>query len=128
MRRVVSIRCMRGAAGLVIVLGLTAPALGDRPTVIKAVPDNGDTNVDPDLKEIRVEFDQDMDRGGFSWVGGGESFPKTRGRARWISARVCVLPVQLEPNHEYWLSINQLYPPGAAKCEFKGGVYVDPDK
>jgi len=106
MKGMTAIKGVRGTAGLLIILGLTASAPGDRPRVIKAVPDNGDTNVDPDVKEIRVEFDQDMEQGGYSWVGGGESFPKTRGRARWISARVCVLPVQLEPNHEYWLSIN----------------------
>jgi hypothetical protein len=106
MRRTVSIRGIRRTAGLFVLVGLAAPALGDRPTVIKAVPDNGDADVHPDLKEIRVEFDQDMDPGGYSWVGGGETYPKLRGRPRWISARVCVLPVQLEPNHEYWLSIN----------------------
>ncbi|MBU0639169.1 MAG: hypothetical protein KKB50_09920 [Planctomycetes bacterium] len=76
------------------------------PLVIKAVPDHGDTDVDPGLREIRVEFDQDMNTEGFSWVGGGETYPKTRGEARWLNPRVCVMPVELEPGHEYWLSIN----------------------
>ena len=106
MKGMTAIKGIRAAAWFLVFLGVIAPAAAERPRVIKAVPDNGDTNVDPDLKEIRVEFDQDMNQGGYSWVGGGETYPKLRGRARWISARVCVLPVQLEPNHEYWLSIN----------------------
>jgi len=77
------------------------------PRVIKAVPDNGDQNVDPSLREIRVTFDQDMIVGeNYSWVGGGPSYPKTRGKPKWVDARTCVLSVRLEPNHEYWLSIN----------------------
>jgi len=76
------------------------------PRVVEAVPDNGDQNVDPSLREIRVTFDQDMSHDGYSWVGGGEAYPKTRGDARWVDGRTCVLPVILQPNHEYWLSIN----------------------
>ncbi|MFH1744459.1 MAG: S41 family peptidase [bacterium] len=89
-------------------LGFLRSAAADPPKVIKAVPDNGETGVDPSLREIRVEFDQDMITGGYSWVGGGEKYPKTRGRPRWVDARTCVLPVRLEPNHEYWLSINSV--------------------
>jgi hypothetical protein len=40
------------------------------PRVIEAVPDNGDRDVDPSLKEIRVTFDQDMSRSGHSICGG----------------------------------------------------------
>ena len=77
------------------------------PKVVKTVPENGATDVDPDLKFIRVTFNQNMTRGeNYSWVGGGPSFPKTRGKPRWVNARTCVLAVQLEPGHDYWLSIN----------------------
>ena len=93
------------AAWLVWVTGSVA-AMAAPPKVIKAVPDNGATNVDPDLREIRVTFDQDMNRVSYSWTGGGETFPKLRGQPRWIDRRTCVLPVQLEPNHKYWLSVN----------------------
>jgi len=81
-------------------------AVGAPPRVVKAVPDNGDTDVDPNLSEIRVTFDQDMQQGSFSWVGGGPTFPKLRGKPLWIDARTCVLRVRLEPNHQYWVSIN----------------------
>jgi len=77
------------------------------PRVIQAIPDNGATDVDPELKEIRVVFDQDMNRNMFSWVGGGPTYPgDPKKRARWLDARTCVLPVALKPNREYWVSVN----------------------
>ncbi|MFO0792185.1 MAG: S41 family peptidase [Pirellulales bacterium] len=75
------------------------------PTVAKAVPDNGDIGVDPNLKEIRITFDQPMGEG-MSVVGGGETFPKMLGKPTWSGARTLTMRVKLEPNHEYWLSIN----------------------
>lgn len=91
---------------LPMLVTLAAVALGDPPRVIKATPDNGETGVGPNLRQIRVEFDQDMAEGSHSWVGGGEAFPKIRGRPFWEGPRVAVLPVELKPDHEYWLSIN----------------------
>ncbi len=93
------------AATLAIALA-TMSAAAAPPKVIESVPANGAENVDPALREIRVMFDQDMDRSGYSWVGGGPQYPTTRGKARWVNARTCALPVTLKPNHEYWLSIN----------------------
>jgi len=94
------------AAICLLVLGLATPrALADRPRVVKAIPDNGATGVDPATRELRVTFDQDMQMGGFSFVGGGPAFPGA-GRPRWIDARTCVLPVRLAPDREYQLSIN----------------------
>ena len=77
------------------------------PKVVKATPDNGDQNVDPGLKMLRIEFDQPMDHSGMSIVGGGPKFPKLIGtRPRWLNDRTMVMNWKLEPNHEYWLSIN----------------------
>ena len=84
----------------------TPTCASDAPRVVKATPDHGDTNVDPNLAEIRVEFDRDMRMGSHSWVGGGETFPELVGKPKWINKRVAVLPVKLKPNHSYWLSIN----------------------
>ena len=78
----------------------------EAPRVIKATPDHGDTNVDPGITEIRVEFDRDMRMGSHSWVGGGDTFPELTGKPQWLGKRVAVLPVKLKPNHTYWLSIN----------------------
>jgi len=91
---------------LATVFLMPAFAAAEPPKVIKAEPDNGDVDVDPGLKEIRVEFDQDMKVGSHSWVGGGPNFPKTTGKPKWINARVAVMPVELEPDQDYWLSIN----------------------
>jgi RNA polymerase sigma-70 factor (ECF subfamily) len=86
--------------------GLEDAASAAPPRVVKASPDNGATGVDPATSEVRVVFDQPMNTGGFSFVGGGETYPKTRGKPAWVDDRTCVLPVALEPEHEYWLSIN----------------------
>jgi hypothetical protein len=84
---------------------MASAALAAPPRVAQTVPENGATDVAPTLTEIRVTFDQDMG-GGFSWCGGGPAFPKTPGQPRWVDARTCVLPVKLEPDHEYQMSIN----------------------
>lgn len=64
------------------------------PTVAKAVPDNGDIGVDPNLKEIRITFDQPMGEG-MSVVGGGETFPKMLGKPTWSGARTLTMRVKL---------------------------------
>ncbi len=91
---------------LMVVFLLAASVGAAPPRVIKAVPDNGDIGVDPALSEIRITFDQPMNVRGRSIVGGGDSFPKFAGEIRWIEGRTIVIPVALEPGHEYWLSIN----------------------
>lgn len=77
------------------------------PKVVKTTPANGDQTVDPTLRQLRIEFDQPMDHGGMSIVGGGPNFPKLIGnRPRWLNDRTMVMNWKLEPNHEYALSIN----------------------
>jgi hypothetical protein len=76
------------------------------PRVIRTVPENDDRNIDPALSEIRVVFDSDMRADGYSFVGGGPAFPTPAGQPRWLDHRTCVLPVRLEPDHDYSFSIN----------------------
>lgn len=96
----------------------TVQRWGDQPVLYTAarylakttttVPAQGETEVDPDLSEIKVTFDRDMNTGGMSWTGGGEHFPKldpTR-KPRWIGKRTCVLPVKLEAGKFYRVGIN----------------------
>ena len=91
-------------AALAVAYSTTAHAAP--PKVVKAVPDNGDVGVDPGLQEIRIAFDQPMSHGGMSIVGSGESYPQSRGKPKWTSQSTIVIPVRLQPNHQYWLSIN----------------------
>lgn len=93
-------------AGLVACGILAAAALGDAPKVVKAVPDNGDSDVDPALTELRIEFDRDMSPGGHSLCGGGETFPEIDGKPKWEGKRTFVIPVKLKPDHQYNLSVN----------------------
>ncbi len=76
------------------------------PKVVMTSPDNGEVDVDPGLNEIRIEFDQPMNPGGRSIVGGGESFPTFSGEPKWLNARTFVIPVTLKPEYDYQLSIN----------------------
>jgi hypothetical protein len=76
------------------------------PQVAKAAPDDGDAAVDPATTEIVVTFDQAMSPGGMSVVGGGEAFPEITDRPSWRNARTFVIPVKLQPDHDYRLSIN----------------------
>ena len=85
---------------------LTTSVYAASPRVIKTIPENGDQNVDPGLQKIRIEFDQDMSRGGYSVCGVGPKYPKTIGKAKWINKRTLVMRVKLEPTHEYELSVN----------------------
>ncbi len=82
-------------------------AWADAPKVAKASPDDGAIAVDPATVELRVTFDQDMNQGGMSFVGGGPTFPADpQGKARWVDARTIVLPLRLEPGKDYQLSVN----------------------
>lgn len=77
------------------------------PGIVRTVPDTGARNVDPNLTELRVEFDRDMNQGGYAWTQrSSEEYPETTGKPRWISPRICALPVKLQPSHHYWVGIN----------------------
>jgi len=93
-------------AVLILMLVVSGAALGAPPRVIEAEPDNGDRGVDPSTERIRIVFDQPMNTGGMSIVGGGPNFPEITGDIRWVGNRSVVIPVRLRPGHEYRLSIN----------------------
>jgi hypothetical protein len=101
-------RACRGWVVALVVAVAHAGAGAAPPKVVKASPDDGDANVDPArTTELRVVFDQPMDtRGGFSIVGGGESFPVLTAKPKWEGDRTLVAPIRLRPEHDYTLSIN----------------------
>jgi len=91
---------------IVALLALTRKPADDRTKVVATTPQNGDKNVDPALKELRVVFSGSMIPGRMSIVGGGPSFPNFVGEVRWEDERTLVYAWQLEPEHDYWLSFN----------------------
>ena len=55
--------------GLLTLFVLAAGARAERPRVVTSTVEDGQDDVDPALTEIRVEFDQRMDRRSWSVVG-----------------------------------------------------------
>lgn len=84
--------------------GLSAQNVADRPRIIRSVPAFGDCNVDPNLKEIELEFDQDM-KEGYSVMDGVYKF-KITSKPIWKTNRILLLPVTLEPNTFYLNYLN----------------------
>jgi hypothetical protein len=79
----------------------------EAPTVLSMTPANGATDVDPGLTEITITFDRRMNRGGYSFVGGGPTFPKVTGSPTWSEDGMTVtLPVLLVPDHRYEFRLN----------------------
>jgi hypothetical protein len=74
------------------------------PVVVETVPENGERDVDPALKEIRIVFDRDME-GGYS-ICDGPRVPEASGKPRWIDKRTFSLRVKLAPRREYEIYVN----------------------
>jgi len=59
-----------------LVCSLVSSAAADAPAVAETVPKADASDVNPATREIRVVFDQAMDHGGMSIVGGGPKYPR----------------------------------------------------
>ena len=80
------------------------------PSVVKTIPQAGDTAVDPATKEIRVTFSKDMltDRMWAVVQTSKETFPTVDGKIHYLDdQRTCVIPVKLEPGKTYVLWFNR---------------------
>ena len=80
------------------------------PEVQKTEPANGSKDVAPSTRELKVTFDISMDEG-MSWCGADELLDDSDDdrKAHWSTdSRTCTLPVKLEPDHEYVISLNSL--------------------
>lgn len=114
----------RTVVWMMLLMWPAATVLGVPPKVVETVPKNGDQSVDPNLKEMRFVFDQDMMTGrNFSFCGGGPAFPKIVGQPRWADKRTLAARVTLEPDHEYQFSINC---PAAGNCRSAAGESATP--
>lgn len=96
-----------------------------KPEIISMIPKNGATDVDPKIKELRVTFNVPMG-GGFSWTGGGPSYPPNPDSKKpyWTDGgKTCVLPVELKPGAEYKLGLNS---PSHKNFKSAGDVPLEP--
>ncbi|HVP11134.1 MAG TPA: S41 family peptidase [Phycisphaerae bacterium] len=89
-----------------LILCSAVPALAKAPKVAELSPANGAADVDPDTKELRIVFDCDMSTMGWSFCGGGPTYPPIQGDPKWINKRTIVAKVRLQPDHDYRLSLN----------------------
>ena len=79
------------------------------PVVVNTLPQAGDTDVDPDINEIRVTFSKEMmTQDMWSWViVSKESFPQIIGDVRYLNdKRTCIAPVKLEAGKTYAIRFN----------------------
>ena len=86
-------------------LAQSAPA----PRVVELSPAHRDSEVDAGgVKRLAVTFDRAMSTAGWSFCGGGPSFPPIPAGQKpyWKNPRTIVVPVALEPDHSYQLRLN----------------------
>lgn len=91
---------------LVLMMLLAASVLRAAPVVVETDPPNGARDVDPTLEFIRVTFSEPMSQNGWSWCGGGYAYPEVAAAPFFEDERTAVLPVKLEPQHSYTVSVN----------------------
>jgi RNA polymerase sigma-70 factor (ECF subfamily) len=87
---------------------LTAKLAAAPPVVVDTSPKSGATDVDPELKEIRVTFSKPMMDESWSWSqASDETYPETTGEPRYLAdGKTCVLPVNLAPSKSYEIWLN----------------------
>jgi hypothetical protein len=96
------------AAALVICISCTGNDT-TTPRVVKTFPANGSQDVDPSLTELYVVFNEEMQDHSWSWVYEDQNtFPTMTGQPYYAEGNTKnILPVQLEPDKEYVIWINQ---------------------
>lgn len=97
-------------------------AAADAPKVIALSPANGATDVDPNLKEIKVTFDRPMSTTSWSFCQTSDyDFPETPSKPSFDQAKTTItLPVRLVPGRTYNIFLNS--PPYTGFRSAKGGV------
>ena len=89
---------------VLIYSGLMAQTTANSPRIIRSVPAFGECNVDPNLKEIELEFDQDM-QGGYAIMEDPDMVTIVS-KPVWKTKRILTLPTTLGPNKFYRIPMN----------------------
>ena len=95
------------AAGLALGQEITVKSMP--PSVVKTVPQSGDTTVDASVtKQITVIFSKKMTDGSWSWAQmSKETFPEIVGESKYLDdQKTCSVNVKLEPHKTYVVWIN----------------------
>jgi len=93
------------------------------PKIIRTVPAFGDFNVDANLKEVIIEFDQDMGPG-YSFVTTPNN-PQGTGIPTWVNERTLSYPVSLSSNSFYVIQLNNAK---FSSFRNKAGIALNPDQ
>jgi RNA polymerase sigma-70 factor (ECF subfamily) len=90
-------------------LGQEATVKSMPPSVVKTVPQSGDTIVDATVtKQITVTFSKKMTAGSWTWAEmSKETFPEIVGEPKYLDdQKTCFVDVKLEPHKTYVVWIN----------------------
>lgn len=96
---------------------------GTAPKIISTIPAFGDCRVDPQLKEIVIQFDQDM--GSLYSVVDTKNMPQITDKPVWKDKRTLSIPVRLYQGRLYSLAFNNSKYQGFKNTE---GVALNPEE
>ncbi|MFA9388716.1 MAG: S41 family peptidase [Prolixibacteraceae bacterium] len=105
------------------VFSVASRGQNNAPKIIETTPEFGDCQVDPQLEEIVIRFDQDM--GKLYSVTNSPNMPEITGKPVWKDQRTLVLPVKLERDRFYDLNFNSIKYQGFRS---EKGVALDSDQ
>jgi hypothetical protein len=109
MRRMVAMCMCSGLLTTGLAWGQDASVKSLPPSVVKTVPQSGDTTVDAaTTTQIKVTFSKEMTDGSWSWSQvSKDSFPLIIGKPKYLDdKKTCVIDVKLEPKKTYVIWIN----------------------
>jgi hypothetical protein len=99
-------------------------ALGEKPPrVVQIVPENGATNVDPELDTITITFSEPMTDRSWSVTGGGDNYPDIKSIFYKEDCTVLVIKVDLKPGWTYRFGLNS---PSHKNFVSRKGVPLEP--
>jgi len=110
MRRLMVILAVSMAASVLLAAGNEErkSVATARPSVVKTVPQCGDTQVAPNVREISVTYSKEMTDKSWSWGTADEGeFPEIVGQPKYLAdKKTCVVEVKLKPRTTYAIWLN----------------------